>query len=175
MNETESYHEDYPTRLPFLVAWNNQNFCRLKLRSLWGFMKGLRSYPSFRERMKPHLTWESYISPGFHGEPMARGKWESRPTLTLQGLKAWDFHDPIVSMQKICVTFTLGDEFNRMKYDVEMIWNTSKHIENHCFFCDIKSVVFWCFPRRFQSLPAASGGAASGAGAFFVSEKSLCF
>lgn len=32
-----------------------------------------------------------------------------------------DFHDPIVSMQKICVTFTFGDEFNRMQHDVEMI------------------------------------------------------
>lgn len=39
-----------------------------------------------------------------------------------------------ISMQKICVAFTLGDEFNRMKHDGEMIRNTSKHIENHCFF-----------------------------------------
>ena len=58
---------------------------------------------------------------------------------------------------------------NGMKHDGEMI---QKHIENHCFFLgDLKIIAsFECLEaRRFQSLPAASAGAASGAGPVFFS------
>lgn len=134
----------YSTRLLFLVAWNNQSFCCLKLRSLWGFMKGLRSYPSCREWNR---MWLGNLI--FHQEFMGNPWPGESEKVDLRWLcKAWKFggfsRSNRNSVEKICVTFTLGDEFNRMKHD-----DDTKHIETHWttfFFGDIKMIVFWCFP-----------------------------